>query len=218
METAGRYTFSFIYANAILVNTQCLLRAVVNSGIGEETYLPWNVLEGREDSGTLADGIEEVEECFFDTLEKLFVKSGVSPAEIDVLVVNVSMLSPAPSLCSRIVQCFAMREDVSRRLVENMHVQVASGREIIGRVAAGAVAKKILKQIAATESNIVGCPNPEHSEKMIAAINGVREIGDSAGGVVTCIIKNGYQQLCDLGALAEQPFRRCWPSDCFSET
>nr|GMD06342.1 3-ketoacyl-CoA synthase 19 [Ipomoea batatas] len=107
--------------------------------------------EGGEDSGTLADGIEEVEECFFDTLEKLFVKSGVSPAEIDVLVVNVSMLSPAPSLCSRIVQCFAMREDVSRRLVENMHVQVASGREIIGRVAAGAVAKKILKQIAATE-------------------------------------------------------------------
>nr|GMC77260.1 Chorismate synthase, chloroplastic [Ipomoea batatas] len=68
----------------------------------------------------------------------------------------------------------------------------ASARETIGRVAAGAVAKKILKQIAATEieSNIVGCPNPEYAEKMIAAINGVREKGDSVGGVVTCIVKN----------------------------
>nr|GMC72959.1 Chorismate synthase, chloroplastic [Ipomoea batatas] len=68
----------------------------------------------------------------------------------------------------------------------------ASARETIGRVAAGAVAKKILKQIAEIEieSNIVGCPNPEYAEKMIAAINGVREKGDSVGGVVTCIVKN----------------------------
>nr|GLL23204.1 chorismate synthase 1, chloroplastic-like [Ipomoea trifida] len=95
----------------------------------------------------------------------------------------------------------------------------ASARETIGRVAAGAVAKKILKQIAETEilaytsqvhtvvlpdslvdlealtlpqieSNIVRCPNPEYAEKMIAAINGVREKGDSVGGVVTCIVKN----------------------------
>nr|GMD19003.1 3-ketoacyl-CoA synthase 12-like [Ipomoea batatas] len=188
-----------------MLNTPCLLRAVVNSGIGEETYLPWNVLEGREDCGTLADGIEEVEECFFNTLEKLFVKSGVSLAEIDVLVVNVSMLLPEPSLCSRIVRCFATREDVRAFNLSGMGCSIkssraigwcgrASGREIIGRVAAGAVAKKILKQIAATESNIVGCPNPKHSEKMIAAINGVREIGDSAGGVVTCIVKMHCQE------------------------
>ncbi|XP_031105759.1 chorismate synthase 1, chloroplastic-like isoform X1 [Ipomoea triloba] len=100
----------------------------------------------------------------------------------------------------------------------------ASARETIGRVAAGAVAKKILKQIAETEilaytsqvhtvvlpdslvdlealtlpqieSNIVGCPNPEYAEKMIAAINGVREKGDSVGGVVTCIVKNVHRGL-----------------------
>nr|GMD48387.1 3-ketoacyl-CoA synthase 12-like [Ipomoea batatas] len=76
-----------------------------------------------------------MEECFFDTLEKLSVKSEVSPEEIDVLVVNVSMLLSAPSLCSRIMWRFAMREDVrafnlsgmgcsasllSIKLVENM--------------------------------------------------------------------------------------------------
>ncbi|KAL0452180.1 UNVERIFIED_CONTAM: Chorismate synthase 1, chloroplastic [Sesamum latifolium] len=95
----------------------------------------------------------------------------------------------------------------------------SSARETIGRVAAGAVAKKILKQYAGTEilayvsqahnvvlpenlvdhqtltldqieSNIVRCPNPEYAEKMIAAIDAVRVKGDSVGGVVTCIARN----------------------------
>ncbi|KAK6144795.1 hypothetical protein DH2020_021615 [Rehmannia glutinosa] len=95
----------------------------------------------------------------------------------------------------------------------------SSARETIGRVAAGAVAKKILKQYAGTEilsyvsqvhnvvlpenlvdietvtldqieSNIVRCPNPEYAEKMIAAIDAVRVRGDSVGGVVTCIVRN----------------------------
>ncbi|XAR72094.1 Chorismate synthase [Bertholletia excelsa] len=95
----------------------------------------------------------------------------------------------------------------------------SSARETIGRVAAGAVAKKILKQFSGTEilayvsqvhkvvlpedlidhenltldqieSNIVRCPNPEYAEKMIAAIDDVRVRGDSVGGVVTCIARN----------------------------
>ncbi|KAM3338804.1 chorismate synthase 2, chloroplastic [Capsicum galapagoense] len=95
----------------------------------------------------------------------------------------------------------------------------SSARETIGRVAAGAVAKKILKLYSGTEilayvsqvhnvvlpedlvdnqtvtleqieSNIVRCPNPEYAEKMIAAIDYVRVRGDSVGGVVTCIVRN----------------------------
>uniref|UniRef100_A0ACD6AD57 Uncharacterized protein n=1 Tax=Avena sativa TaxID=4498 RepID=A0ACD6AD57_AVESA len=95
----------------------------------------------------------------------------------------------------------------------------ASARETIGRVAAGALAKKILKlksgvEILAfvskvhqvilpedavdyesltldhIESNICRCPNPEYAEKMIAAIHKVRVTGDSVGGVVTCIVRN----------------------------
>ncbi|XP_024970593.1 chorismate synthase 1, chloroplastic [Cynara cardunculus var. scolymus] len=95
----------------------------------------------------------------------------------------------------------------------------SSARETIGRVAAGAVAKKILKAYAGTEilayvsqahkivlpeglvdhetltldqveSNIVRCPDPEYAEKMIAAIDAVRVRGDSVGGVVTCIVRN----------------------------
>ncbi|KAM7504441.1 hypothetical protein LguiB_003345 [Lonicera macranthoides] len=95
----------------------------------------------------------------------------------------------------------------------------SSARETIGRVAPGAVAKKVLKlksgieilayvsqvhnvvlpedsvdhetlTLEQVESNIVRCPNLEYAEKMIAAIDAVRVKGDSVGGVVTCIVRN----------------------------
>ncbi|MBA0813716.1 hypothetical protein Gohar_027542, partial [Gossypium harknessii] len=95
----------------------------------------------------------------------------------------------------------------------------SSARETIGRVASGAIAKKILKLFSGTEvlayvsqvhqvvlpdgsvdhdtvtldqieSNIVRCPNPDYAEKMIAAIDAVRTRGNSIGGVVTCIVRN----------------------------
>ncbi|KAH0451238.1 hypothetical protein IEQ34_018537 [Dendrobium chrysotoxum] len=95
----------------------------------------------------------------------------------------------------------------------------SSARETIGRVAAGAVAKKILRiksgveilayvsqvhkvvlpdgvidydsvTVDQIESNIVRCPDPEYAQKMIDAIDAVRVKGDSVGGVVTCIARN----------------------------
>ena len=94
----------------------------------------------------------------------------------------------------------------------------SSARETIGRVAAGAIAKKILAQVAGTqvlafvssvrdvdlapenidldgftldevEANIVRCPHPSTAERMIAAIDEVRTRGDSCGGVVTCVCR-----------------------------
>lgn len=91
----------------------------------------------------------------------------------------------------------------------------SSARETIGRVAAGAVARKLLRQrhgveilayvsqvqnIAAqidpnavrfeeVESNIVRCPDPAAAEKMISLIERVRSAGDSVGGIVECVIR-----------------------------
>ena len=91
----------------------------------------------------------------------------------------------------------------------------SSARETIGRVAAGAIAKKILRQVAGVEivgyvkriqdmeapvdpdsvtleqveSNIVRCPNPDFTEEMIARIEQVRKDGDSIGGVVECVAR-----------------------------
>jgi chorismate synthase len=86
----------------------------------------------------------------------------------------------------------------------------SSARETIGRVAAGAIAKKILREqfgvevlayvkqvqrIVATvdpekvrfsqvESNIVRCPDSRTAEKMIQLIERMRKAGDSVGGIV----------------------------------
>lgn len=90
-----------------------------------------------------------------------------------------------------------------------------SARETIGRVAAGAVAKKILREqfgvnilafvqqvqkihaevdinnvtFDQVESNIVRCPDAKAAEKMIALIEDVRKAGDSVGGVIECVAK-----------------------------
>ena len=99
----------------------------------------------------------------------------------------------------------------------------SSARETIGRVAAGAIAKKILKQVAgveiigyvkqikdieakvnpdtvtleAVESNIVRCPNLECAETMIDAIDLARKDKDSLGGVVECVARNVPKGLGD---------------------
>lgn len=91
----------------------------------------------------------------------------------------------------------------------------SSARETIGRVAAGAVARKILKlaggveirafvtqihDIAAppvvkfptltqVEANAVRCPHAATAAKMIARIRQVRSRGDSVGGVIECRVR-----------------------------
>ncbi|XP_022747554.1 3-ketoacyl-CoA synthase 19-like [Durio zibethinus] len=89
-----------------------LLQTMVNSGLGEETYGPRNVLAGREETPTLEDAQAEMDEIMFDTLDKLFAKSGVSPSEIDILIVDVSLFAPAPSLTARIINRYKMRDDI----------------------------------------------------------------------------------------------------------
>ncbi|MEO6181617.1 MAG: chorismate synthase, partial [Verrucomicrobiota bacterium] len=85
-----------------------------------------------------------------------------------------------------------------------------SARETIGRVAAGAIAKKILRErfgveilayvkqvqriiaevnpetvkFKEVESNMVRCPNTATAEKMIRLIERTRKAGDSVGGII----------------------------------
>ena len=92
----------------------------------------------------------------------------------------------------------------------------ASARETLARVAAGAIAKKYLKEklgieflsfveqvgniktdidfnqvtTAQIESNIVRCPDNKTAEKMIKLIEQVKAEGDSIGGVIRGVIKN----------------------------
>ena len=89
----------------------------------------------------------------------------------------------------------------------------SSARETAARVAAGAVAKMLLRQqgvhiqayvsqvgtlklakpyqeltLSLAEENAVRCPDPETAERMFAFIDETRKKGDSVGGVVDCVI------------------------------
>lgn len=92
----------------------------------------------------------------------------------------------------------------------------SSARETIGRVAAGAIAKKLIRmhcggevlcyvkkvqEIEADvdveavtseeiEANIMRCPHPDKAEEMIARVDSIRKTGNSVGGVVECIVRN----------------------------
>jgi chorismate synthase len=93
----------------------------------------------------------------------------------------------------------------------------ASARETIGRVAAGAIAEKFLRErygidivawvnsvstIEAPSANMmnirrkdvdqtaVRCPDASTAENMIAAIEAAKEAGDSLGGVITGVCRN----------------------------
>lgn len=90
----------------------------------------------------------------------------------------------------------------------------ASARETIGRVAAGALAKRVLAQMGVeivgwvekvhhltaqvdpehvsleqVESNIVRCPDDAMAEQMIDHIEAIRKEGNSVGGVVGCVAR-----------------------------
>ncbi|HYC69694.1 MAG TPA: chorismate synthase [Opitutaceae bacterium] len=91
----------------------------------------------------------------------------------------------------------------------------SSARETIGRVAAGAVARKILRlagdveirafvtqihdlvappievfpTLAEVEATAVRCPHPRTAAKMVARIKQARSRGDSVGGVIECRVR-----------------------------
>ena len=93
----------------------------------------------------------------------------------------------------------------------------SSARETIGRVAAGAIARKILRMynnievlayvskvqdieavnvnddtftMEDVDANMVRCPDPASAEKMLERIDEIRKSGNSIGGVVTCVARN----------------------------
>ncbi|CAN1747152.1 3-ketoacyl-CoA synthase 19 [Linum perenne] len=97
-----------------------LLQTIVNSGLGEETYSPRNILEGNEQAPTMLDAFSEVDDIMFETLDALFAKTRVLPSEIDILVVNLSLFSPEPSFTSRVVNKYKMREDIKTFNISGM--------------------------------------------------------------------------------------------------
>ncbi|KAK1262349.1 3-ketoacyl-CoA synthase 4 [Acorus gramineus] len=86
-------------------------KIIALSGQGEETYLP-SPLHYIPPKTHLQDSIEEAHSLFFPVMDDLLLKTGVSPREIDVIVINCSGFCASPSLSSIVVNRYAMREDI----------------------------------------------------------------------------------------------------------
>lgn len=81
------------------------------SGLGEETYLPPAVIN-EPPNPCMAEARLEAERVMFGAIDELFAKTGVSPRDVGMLVVNCSLFVPTPSLASIIVTHYKMRGDV----------------------------------------------------------------------------------------------------------
>ncbi|XP_015877062.3 3-ketoacyl-CoA synthase 19 [Ziziphus jujuba] len=112
LNTDASAKIIFRNKNLGLEEYRFLLKTIVSSGIGEETYCPKIVMEGRENCPTHDDALYEMDEIIFQTLDNLFSKTKISPSQIDMLVVNVSLFSPAPSLTSRIINRYKMKDNI----------------------------------------------------------------------------------------------------------
>ena len=89
----------------------------------------------------------------------------------------------------------------------------SSARETAVRVAAGAIAKQLIKDVkinafvssvgdifidkpyqdldfSKTESNIIRCPDASSAAKMIAKVEEIKKSGDTIGGTITCVLQN----------------------------
>lgn len=96
----------------------------------------------------------------------------------------------------------------------------SSARETVCRVVAGAIAKQILKRVGIlvhayvsqvahvklqkhyteldltkTDSNIVRCPDTATADAMISLIEETRKVGDTVGGIITCVCQGVHSGL-----------------------
>lgn len=91
-------------------NTSFFKKVVERSGMGDNTFV-----YGFDDfppkfAFECARG--EAETVIFGAVDELLAKTAVAPAEIGVVIVNISAFNPVPSLSAMIVNRYKLREDV----------------------------------------------------------------------------------------------------------
>ena len=70
------------------------------SGLGEQTFLPDAVRDGRDKpvEVTMAGARAETEMVLFSVVEHVLARNGLKPTDVDALIVNCTSFNPVPSL------------------------------------------------------------------------------------------------------------------------
>ncbi|XP_010248462.2 PREDICTED: 3-ketoacyl-CoA synthase 6-like [Nelumbo nucifera] len=120
--------FVELVSNANIFNKETvdfMAKIITSSGQGEETYFPPSLhyipLRSHQQ-----DSINEVHMALFPVMDDLLSKTNISPADIDILIVNCTVFCPSPSLPSIIVNRYAMRDDIKTFHLSGMGCSASS--------------------------------------------------------------------------------------------
>jgi len=127
-------------------SVEFLDRMLKQSGCGPRTAWPPGTvqcLEGKPADTTAEAARKESEIVIFDCVESVLKKTKTNPKDIDVLVINCSLFSPTPSLCSMVINHFGLRSDVSSYNLSGMGCS------------AGLISIELVKNMLAAKPNAI---------------------------------------------------------------
>lgn len=123
---------------------QFMDRMLQQSGVGPQTAWPPGIvqcLEGKPQDKSVTASREESQTIIFSVVRDLLAKTNIRAKDIDILVVNCSLFSPTPSLCSMVINEFGMKPNISSYNLSGMGCS------------AGLIALELVKNVLAAKPN-----------------------------------------------------------------
>jgi 3-ketoacyl-CoA synthase len=96
-------------------SVQFMARILERSGTGNATAWPPGIvkcLDGEPADRSVEAAREESSIVLFDVVRQVLENTNTNPKDIDILIVNCSLFSPTPSLCTLIINEFDMKPDI----------------------------------------------------------------------------------------------------------
>ncbi|CAA7035597.1 unnamed protein product [Microthlaspi erraticum] len=87
------------------------LKILERSGLGDETYIPEDLLTVPPRQ-TMAASRKETEQVIFDAIDNLMANTKVNPRDIGIVIVNSSTFNPTPSLSAMVVNKYKLRSNI----------------------------------------------------------------------------------------------------------
>jgi predicted naringenin-chalcone synthase len=91
-------------------------RMLTQSGCGPKTAWPPGIIQcfqGQKIEQSVEASRKEAEIVIFDVVRKVMKQTNTKAKDIDILIINCSLFSPTPSLCSMVINEFGLKSDVS---------------------------------------------------------------------------------------------------------
>ncbi|KAL6508484.1 hypothetical protein OROHE_021617 [Orobanche hederae] len=86
-------------------------RVLNNSGLGDQTYLPWTIFH-PDYKKDLKGGREEAALLMYGATDELFSTTGLRPKDIKILIINCGVLNTTPSLSAMLINRYKLSHQI----------------------------------------------------------------------------------------------------------